>query len=67
MLEPYNPAALPPSITFTANERFSSSDLTGLKDVDGLGQLPGAPGAAAEFAQDAPGLELGVGAFTRAA
>jgi hypothetical protein len=31
--------------------------------VDGLGELPGAPGAAAEFAQDAPGFELGVGAF----
>ena len=45
------------------NEPFSSLDLAGLKDVDGLGQLPGAPGAAAEFTQDAPGLELGVGAF----
>jgi NhaP-type Na+/H+ or K+/H+ antiporter len=44
-------------------EPFSSSVLAGLKDVDGLGQLPGAPGAAAELAQDAPGLELGVGAF----
>ena len=39
----------------------------GLKDVDGLGQLPGAPGAAAELAHDAPGLELGIGAFARAA
>jgi hypothetical protein len=38
-----------------------------LKDVDGLGELPGFPGAAAEFAQDAPGFELGVGAFTWAA
>ena len=28
-------------------ERFSSGDLAGLKDVDGLGELPGAPGAAA--------------------
>jgi hypothetical protein len=27
------------------------------------GELAGAPGAAAEFAQDAPVLELGVGAF----
>ena len=49
------------------SEPFSSCDLAGLKDVDGLGELPGFPGAAAEFAQDAPGLELGVGAFTRAA
>jgi hypothetical protein len=48
-------------------ESFSSSDLAGLKDVDGFGQLPGLPGAAAEFAQDAPGLELGVGAFAGAA
>ena len=40
-----------------------SSDLAGLKDVDGFGQLPGLPRAAAEFAQDAPGLELGVGAL----
>jgi hypothetical protein len=39
------------------SERFSSCDLTGLKDVDGFGELPGTPGAAAEFAQDAPGLE----------
>jgi deazaflavin-dependent oxidoreductase (nitroreductase family) len=31
--------------------------------VDGLGQLAGAPGAAAELAHDAPGLELGIGAF----
>jgi hypothetical protein len=48
-------------------EPFSSCDFAGLKDVDGFGQLPGAPGAAAEFAQDAPGLELGVGPFARAA
>src|SRR5260370_562463 len=39
----------------------------GLKDVDGFGQLPGPPGAAAEFAQDAPGFELGAGALARAA
>src|SRR6185437_12669 len=43
-------------------ERFSSLDLAGLKDVDGFGQLPGAPWAAAEFAQDTPVFELGVGA-----
>jgi len=29
-----------------------------LQCVDGLGELPGAPGAAAELAEDAPGLEL---------
>jgi hypothetical protein len=49
------------------NEPFSSSDLAGLKHVDGFSQLPGLPGGAAEFAQDAPGLELGVGAFAGAA
>jgi hypothetical protein len=49
------------------SELFSSSDLAGLKDVDGLGQLAGPPWAAAEFAQDAPGLELGVGAFAGSA
>ena len=42
---------------------LSSCDLAGLKDMDGLGQLPGAPWAAAEFAQDVPCLELGVGAL----
>jgi integrase/recombinase XerD len=31
--------------------------------MDRFTELPGTPGAAAEFAQDAPGLELGVGAF----
>jgi len=31
--------------------------------VDGLGELPGAPGAAAELAEDLPGLELGVRAL----
>jgi len=35
--------------------------------VDGLGELPGLPRAAAEFTQDAPGFELGVGAFAGAA
>jgi len=39
----------------------------GLQDVDRLGQLPGLPGAAAEFAQDAPGLELGIGSLAGAA
>jgi hypothetical protein len=48
-------------------ERFSSSDLAGLENVDGLGQLPGPPRAAAEFAQDAPGFELGVGALAGSA
>jgi Alpha/beta hydrolase family len=48
-------------------ERFSSFYLAGLKYVDGFGELPGLPGAAAEFAQDAPGLELGVGALAGAA
>jgi hypothetical protein len=42
------------------NEPFSSFDFAGLKDVDGPGELPGAPGAAAELLQDLPGLELGV-------
>ena len=36
-------------------ERFSSGDFAGLKDVDGFGELSGAPGAAAEFAEDLPG------------
>jgi len=48
------------------SERFSSSDLAGLKYVNGFGELPGLPGTAAEFAQDAPGFELGVGAFAGA-
>jgi hypothetical protein len=43
-------------------EPFSSSDFAVLEDVDGLGELSGFPGAAAEFAQDAPGFQLGVGA-----
>jgi hypothetical protein len=42
-----------------------SFDLAGLKDVDGFGELPGAPGTAAELAQDVPGLELGIGALAR--
>jgi hypothetical protein len=47
--------------TFINSEPFSSCDLAGLKGVDGFGQLPGLPGAAPEFAQDVPVLELGVG------
>jgi len=46
---------------------LSSPGFAGLKDVDGLGELPGTPGAAAELAQDAPGLELGISAFTGSA
>jgi hypothetical protein len=38
-----------------------------LKDVGGFGELPGFLGAAAEFAQDAPGFELGVGTFAGSA
>ena len=49
------------------NEPFSSFYLAGLEDVDGLGELPGLPRAAAEFAQDAPGLELRVRAFAGSA
>lgn len=45
----------------------SSGDLAGLKDVDRLGELPGTPRAAAEFAQYVPGLELGVGPLTGSA
>jgi hypothetical protein len=54
------PFAPPGGTSSVFNERFSSAGLAGLKDVDGFGELPGAPGTAAEFAQDAPGLELGV-------
>jgi hypothetical protein len=46
------------------NERFSSCVcLADLQYVDGLGELAGAPGAAAELMQDVPGLELGVRAL----
>src|ERR1700721_2344248 len=34
-----------------------------LQRVDGLGELPGAPGTAAELAEDSPVLELGVCSF----
>src|SRR6266568_7523955 len=37
--------------------------LAGLQYVNGLGELSGAPGAAAEFPEDVPGLELGVRAL----
>jgi hypothetical protein len=36
-------------------ERSSSGDLAGLKDVDGFGELPGAPWVAAQLAQDVSG------------
>ena len=37
--------------------------LAGLQYVDGLGELAGAPGAAAELTENPPGLELGVRAL----
>ena len=40
--------------------------LAGLQYVNGLGELPGAPGAAAELAEDSPGLELGIRALAGA-
>ena len=44
-----------------ATEPFSSClCLAGLQYVDGPGELSGAPGAAAELAEDAPVLELSV-------
>src|SRR5215472_7412857 len=48
---------------FAWQRACSSLGLAGLKDVDGPGQLAGLPRAAAEFAQDVPGFELGVGAL----
>jgi len=52
-------------VRFDSTEPFPSS-LCGvnLQGVDGLGELSGAPGAAAELTQDSPGLELGVRALT---
>ena len=48
----------------TPIEPFSSCVcLADLQYVDGLGELSGAPGAAAELAEDVPGLELGVRAL----
>jgi putative transposase len=37
--------------------------LANLQYVDGLGELAGAPGTAAELTEDSPGLELGIRAF----
>ena len=51
----------------TITERSSSGDFAGLEDVDGFGDLAGAPGAAAELAQDSPALELSVGTLARGA
>ena len=45
--------------------QLSSRDFAGLENVDGLGDLAGAPGAAAELAEDVPDLELGVYPFSR--
>src|SRR5436190_18970366 len=45
------------------SEPFSSCGFAGLQDVDGFGEVARAPGAAAELAQDVPGLELGVRAL----
>ena len=47
-------------------EGFPPFGLAGLTEVDGFGQLARLPGAA-EFAQDAPGLKLGVCALAGAA
>jgi hypothetical protein len=50
------------------SEPFSSvGEFVVLEYVDGFGESAGAVGAASEFAQDAPGFELGVGAFAGAA
>jgi hypothetical protein len=38
--------------------------LASLQDMDGLGELAGAPLAAAEFAENPPGLELRVCSFS---
>ena len=47
------------------NEPFSSCIcLADLQNVDGLGELPGAPRAASQLAEDPPGLELGVRPFS---
>ena len=58
------PTAEAIEVAWLDSEPFSSCVcLANLQNVDGLGELPGAPGAAAELAEDAPGLELGVRAF----
>ena len=41
--------------------------LAGLQNVDGLGELTGAPGAAAELTENPPAFELGVRALARSA
>src|SRR6185437_9611103 len=47
-----------------ADEPFSTQlCLADLQDVDGFGELAGAPGAAAKLAEDPPGLELRICAF----
>jgi hypothetical protein len=52
----------PRAVTFS--EPFSSCfSFADLQNVDGFGELSGAPGAAADLAEDVPALELGVGAF----
>ena len=46
------------------SEPFSSCIcLADLQNVDGLGELAGAPRAASQLAEDPPGLELGVRAL----
>ena len=52
------------AISYLSIERFPSSlRRVNLQSVDGLGELSGAPGAAAELAENAPGLQLGVRAL----
>ena len=51
------------NVSQVGTEPFHPAISRARENVDRLGQLPGAPGAAAELAQDAPGLELGAGAF----
>ena len=46
-----------------ASEPSSCVCFADLQYVDGLGELSGAPGAAAELAEDPPGLEMGVRAL----
>ena len=47
-------------------EPFSSGfGFLNLQGMDGFGELTGAPRAAPEFSQDAPGFQLGVGALAR--
>jgi hypothetical protein len=46
---------------------LSSGDPVVLKDSDGLAEASGRAGPASEFAEDAPAIELDVGAFAGAA